>query len=63
MSGSPQYRISKWICHLLQPVLSLYSGHVVKDSFEFVDTLGSHSFPSTFICVHLTLLACLLMYH
>ena len=33
---------------MLQPVLSLYSGHVVKDSFEFVDILGSHSFPSTF---------------
>ena len=48
MCGSPQYKVSRWICRLLQPVLDMYSTYVVKDSFEFADFLHDHEFPETF---------------
>ena len=37
MSGSPQYRVSQWLCDVLEPVLKLYNSRSVKDTFEFVD--------------------------
>ena len=39
MTGSPQYNLSKWLCHFLEPVVSLYNSRCVKDSFEFIDRL------------------------
>ena len=39
MSGFPQYAVSRWLCSLLQPVLSLYSTYCVRDTFEFVSQL------------------------
>ena len=48
MCGSPQYKVSRWICRLLQPVLDMYSTYVVKDSFQFADFLHDHEFPETF---------------
>ena len=46
MSGSPQYRVSVWLCKLLQSVLSLYSVHCVRDTFDFVELLSELSVPS-----------------
>ena len=47
MSGSPQYAIHRWLCSLLQPVLSLYSTYCVSDTFEFVSELKDMSVPSS----------------
>ena len=46
MSGSPQYAVSRWLCSILQPVLSLYSTYCVCDTFEFVSQLRDLSVPS-----------------
>ena len=46
MSGSPQYAASQWLCHVLAPVLQLYSRHCVKDSFSFVETLREQPIPN-----------------
>ena len=39
MSGSPQYRISKWLCEMLKPVVNYYGTRCVQDSFVFSDTV------------------------
>ena len=49
MSGSPQYRVSRWLADLLQPVSDKYSRHCVRDSFAFVGDLREHSFPSNYV--------------
>ena len=46
MSSSPQYKISKWLCAMLQTVLTLYNRHCVKDTFEFVDKIRKSKFES-----------------
>ena len=46
MSGSPQYAVSRWLCSILQPVLSLYSTYCVRDTLEFVNQLRDLSVPS-----------------
>ncbi|XP_065189498.1 uncharacterized protein LOC135820117 [Sycon ciliatum] len=46
MSGSPQFKISKWLCAMLQTVLALYNNHCVKDTFEFVDKIRKSKFES-----------------
>ena len=35
MSGSPQFRISRWLCDMLKPVLEFYCTRCVRDSFTF----------------------------
>ena len=41
MTGSPQYKVSQWLCELLEPVVAKYSTRCVRDSFQFVDLLKS----------------------
>ena len=51
MSGSPQYSLSRWLCSLLQPVVSLYGTHCVRDSFHYMDELKDASVPpNDFLC-------------
>ena len=51
MSGSPQYSVSRWLCSLLQPVVSLYGTRCVRDSFHFLDELNDASVPPNgFLC-------------
>ena len=54
MVGSPQHEMARWLTEVLQPVLQQYSSHLIKDSFEFVNTLrefgevGEDSFMCSF---------------
>ena len=47
MIGSPQYDVSKWLCKVLDPVVKMYNGHCVKDSFAFIDLLKDKNVRST----------------
>ena len=54
MVGSAQHEMARWLTKVLQPVLQQYSSHLIKDSFEFVNTLrefgevGEDSFMCSF---------------
>jgi len=37
MTGSSQHQLAKWICSILQPVLTPYSTHCIQDSFTFAE--------------------------
>ena len=51
MTGSPQYKVSQWICELLQPVVQKYGVHCVKDSFTFCEFLDNSDVPyDGFMC-------------
>ena len=47
MIQSTQHETAKWLAELLQPVLSKFSKFVVKDSFEFKDTIRNCSMPES----------------
>ncbi|XP_065193140.1 uncharacterized protein LOC135824335 [Sycon ciliatum] len=47
MTGSAEYRISKWLCMMIQPVLDFYCKHNVKDTFQFVEILHENPVPSS----------------
>ena len=46
MSGSAQYKISRWLAELLEPVRKVYSTKCIKDSFAFVDLLRNAEVPN-----------------
>ena len=39
MTNAPQHGMAKWLTKVLQPVVQKYSGHTVKDSFEFCENI------------------------
>ena len=52
MTNAPQHGMAKWLTKVLQPVVQKYSGHTVKDSFEFCDNIEEFRHggdPSQFI--------------
>ena len=57
MINSPQHELAKWLTEVLRPVLSKYSQHTVRDTFEFCDMLEKfnekhrgQSFQNLFMC-------------
>ena len=52
MIGSAHHELAKWFSSFLQPVLDLFSGHFIKDSFTFTETIQQlHLDPkATFLC-------------
>ena len=52
MVGAPQYKLSKWLLSVLEPVLAKYSDFTVKDSFQFVERLRGtkQDLNNSFMC-------------
>ena len=54
MVNAPQHAMAKWLTEVLQPVLTKYSEHVVKDSFQFCSTIqgfaSERDVSQTFMC-------------
>ena len=52
MVDAPQYKLSKWLISVLEPVLLKYSEYTVKDSFQFVEKLHNvkHNLDRSFMC-------------
>ena len=51
MLGFPQHATTKWLAYLLEPVLKKYRQHVVKDSFDFTESIRQYQAPeSVHIC-------------
>ena len=62
MSGSPQYRISKWLCGMLKPVVNYYGTRCVQDGLFLVTQLNRPNSLRMGIRAPLMSSACLLMY-
>ena len=47
MIDSPQHATAKWLAKLLEPVSTKFSKYVVKDSFEFSETVRQFHAPDS----------------
>ena len=54
MVGAPQHEMAKWLTEVLKPVVDKYSGHTIKDAFEFCDVVADferkHGVDDMFMC-------------